>query len=280
MMKLNEMKDLSEIKDYSEWVAQTKMDGEYMFALKKGDNIQLVRYDKQNKAVNIAFKFPELKKAIAELSGDYLLKGEVFSYVKKNKDGVPERCDTSQFNGVQQRANLKDLKEIEKRMETYPLMFCVFDCLYKDGVDLKNSPYKERLEHINSMDLKGILTTPECAYGEEIPAFIERMKERDEEGVVLKKLSGTYETNKRSKTQFKHKFRLCTDVVFTGYETCKDYGIVCYNEEGIRVRCASRVQEIKDLIDTKGSVTLEIEYDSLTEDNKLRMPSFKSKIVG
>lgn len=104
--------------DNGDWFYEEKYDGYRILAYKEGRNVRLMsRNDKDRTAT-----FANIAKAVARLPNDtLLLDGEVVVF---------DRRGVSHFQLLQQL-------KFEPR-------YAAFDCLYKDGVDLRDAPLTDR----------------------------------------------------------------------------------------------------------------------------------------
>ncbi len=100
------------------WVYEEKYDGDRILAYKEGDRVRLLsRNDKDRTG-----SFPAIARAVAELRpATLLLDGEVVVFDKKN---------VSRFQLLQQGKGEP--------------VYAVFDCLYRDGRDLRHEPLPAR----------------------------------------------------------------------------------------------------------------------------------------
>jgi len=172
------------------WVYEEKYDGDRILAYKEGERIRLL----SRNAKDHTAQFGRIGAAITALpSRTLLLDGEVVVF---------DRHGVSRFQLLQQG----------RGEPTY----AVFDCLYRDGGDLRREPLtvrrrilenavgrSERLLVARRLDENGL-----AAYG--------AAKEKGYEGVVAKDLSSPY-IEKRSTAWLKVKVRQKDEFVIVGY---------------------------------------------------------------
>jgi bifunctional non-homologous end joining protein LigD len=104
--------------DKSGWVYEVKYDGDRILAYKEGRKVKLLSRNGKDRTGS----FSNVAKAVANLRDDtLLLDGEVVAF---------DRRGISRFQLLQQ-------------LKSEP-RYAVFDCLYKDGVDLRRAPLAER----------------------------------------------------------------------------------------------------------------------------------------
>jgi bifunctional non-homologous end joining protein LigD len=173
-----------------DWIFEEKYDGVRMLAYKEGAKVSLI----SRNAIDRTERYPRIAQAIAKLKPDTLaLDGEIVIF---DADKV------SRFQFLQ-------------KSEGQPT-FAVFDCIYRDGKDLRKAPLSERrmaLEHSVKPSSSLILSARLDADG--IKAF-EIAKERGFEGLIAKDLSSRYVSG-RSPAWLKVKVRKEDEFVIGGF---------------------------------------------------------------
>jgi bifunctional non-homologous end joining protein LigD len=112
-----------------DWLLERKFDGERCVARKNGAEVRL----ESRTAKDLTATYPEVRAAVAgQRNVDLLLDGEVVAY-----DG-----EQTSFSRLQQRLGVTNPSG--ERVAAYPVVFCVFDLLEADGVDLRGEPLLER----------------------------------------------------------------------------------------------------------------------------------------
>src|ERR1700749_1032137 len=152
--------------DKSNWVYEEKYDGVRMLAYKEGSKVSLT----SRNAIDRTARYPKVAEAIARLKANTLaLDGEIVIF---DEDKV------SRFQFLQ-------------KSEGQPT-FALFDCIYRDGKDLRKAALSERraaLEQSVKPSLNLILSARLDANG--IKAF-EIAKRKGFEGLIAKDLSSKY----------------------------------------------------------------------------------------
>ncbi len=121
---------LTDRRDFDDdWLLERKFDGERCVARKAGTDVRL----ESRTGKDLTATYPEVRTAVAAQAGrDLLLDGEVVAY-----DG-----DQTSFARLQQRLGVA--RPSPEQVVEYPVVYCVFDLLEIDGVDLTDRPLVER----------------------------------------------------------------------------------------------------------------------------------------
>jgi bifunctional non-homologous end joining protein LigD len=172
------------------WIYEEKYDGVRMLAYKEGSKVSLV----SRNAIDRTERYPKIAKAIGKLKPDTLaLDGEIVIF---DADKV------SRFQFLQ-------------KSDGEPT-FALFDCIYRDGQDLRKTPLSERrgvLEQSVKPSSNLILSARLDADG--IKAF-EIAKRKGFEGLIAKDLSSKYVSG-RSPAWLKVKVRKEDEFVIGGF---------------------------------------------------------------
>ncbi len=121
---------LTDRRDFgAEWLLERKLDGERCVASKMGSDARL----ESRSGKVLTSTYPEVRAAVAaQRSRDLLLDGEVVAY-----DG-----EQTSFTRLQQR--LGATQPSPGQVAKYPVVYCVFDLLKVDGVDVTGRSLVER----------------------------------------------------------------------------------------------------------------------------------------
>jgi bifunctional non-homologous end joining protein LigD len=172
------------------WIYEEKYDGVRMLAYKEGAKVTLI----SRNAIDRTALYPKIAEAIAKLKADTLaLDGEIVIFDADN---------VSRFQFLQ-------------KSDGRPT-FAVFDCIYRDGKDLRKVPLSERrvaLERSVRPSSNLILSARLDADG--IKAF-EIAKKKGFEGLIAKDLSSKYVSG-RSPAWLKVKVRKEDEFVIGGF---------------------------------------------------------------
>jgi bifunctional non-homologous end joining protein LigD len=172
------------------WVYEEKYDGVRMLAYKEGGKVTLMsRNDVQRNA-----RYPEIGKAVAGLTAKtLLLDGEIVVFDTKK---------VSRFQMLQQ-----GLGEPQ---------YAIFDCLFKDGTDLRNLPLAERRIVLESSVERTKLLSLSSRVAENGLKAFQIAKQRGFEGIVAKNLASVY-VSRRSPEWLKVKVNQEEEFVIGGF---------------------------------------------------------------
>jgi bifunctional non-homologous end joining protein LigD len=172
------------------WIFEEKYDGVRMLAYKEGSYVSLI----SRNAIDRTARYPLIAQAIARLEADtLLLDGEVVVFDSK---------DVSRFQLLQ-------------RSKGEPA-YAVFDCLYRDGEDLRREPLAVRRRTLESLLKPGqSLRLSQQVSADGVEAFRVASR-RGWEGVIGKDLQSPYES-KRSRYWLKVKVHQQQEFVIGGF---------------------------------------------------------------
>ena len=233
-----------------------------------------------------------------------MLDGELVVF----KEGKPD------FYALAEREHVEEKMRIELLSKIMPATLIVFDILHKDGEDLINLPLIERkkiLEKVVEENERIVISTYVIGKGKK---FFEEVKKRGLEGVMAKKLDSTYQLGKRSKDWLKIKYLKTLDCIICGFTEGTGWreeyfgALLCgiyyqgklryigrvgtgWNEEDLK-QLTSLLKKLEidknpfDVFEEEPSIVekvhwvkpklvAEIKFMNLSEDLKMRAPSFK-----
>jgi bifunctional non-homologous end joining protein LigD len=172
------------------WVYEEKYDGDRMLAYKEGQRVQLL----SRNAKDHTSRYPQIVAAIEKLKpASLLLDGEVVVFDRKK---------VSRFQLLQQSKGQP--------------VFAVFDCLYLNGKDLRESPLSERRAALEKViRAGGVLRLSWRLADNGIEAY-KIAKRRGFEGIVAKDLSSHY-SETRSRSWLKVKVHQEDEFVIAGF---------------------------------------------------------------
>jgi DNA ligase-1 len=195
----------------------------------------------------ITESFPELPDALAGLSQDAILDGEIVAW-SYSEEGAGRALP---FSALQQRLGRK--KVSAELMRRVPVMYLVFDVLYAGGELLLERPLRERMkildgllaaekvthhrgtelqrkpgtqgklifEELDSSTVQRVIRAPFAPVSrpEELEKLFSEAQARGNEGLMIKDLESPYTPGRRGKSWLKMKRELATlDVVVTAVE--------------------------------------------------------------
>ena len=169
--------------DSPEFAFEPKWDGVRTIAFVDGG---LVRLQTRN-LLDCTAQYPEAHGVSEALTGAYqaILDGEIVALDEK---GVPS------FQKLQPRMHLRSETELRKLRKTTPVVYEIFDILWKDGVDLTKRPLRERQQILDeSLTPMGNIRRSEQFIGTGTALFA-AVKEQGLEGIIAKRLDAPYST--------------------------------------------------------------------------------------
>lgn len=197
---------------------EPKFDGFRMQVHKNGDDVAIFSRGLED----MSGMFPDVVAAVHSQieAQDAILEGEALAY-------EPESGRYQPFQVTSQRRRVHNIEEMSASL---PLRLLAFDLLLLDGRDLTRAPYTERREALSSAiapieGLGGIQVSTALITEdpEQIVIFYEDSLEEGLEGIVAKRLDGTYEAGKRGfnwikmKRSYQTLMRDTVDCAIVGY---------------------------------------------------------------
>jgi len=275
-----------------------KYDGIRAQIHKKGNEVKIF----SRKLEDITFFVPEIKEAIKDINGDFILDCEIISF--KNGKPLP-------FNILQRRLRRKNINE--DLIKEIPLYAMVFDVLYFETKPCTELTLKQRKEILSKMKLKEpifivdffIVKTPN-----EIEELFKKSIAEGYEGLMIKDPDSIYTPGKRGKYWIKLKKEFDTiDAVIVAAEyghgkragILSDYTFAVKGENG-ELRIIGKaysgltdeeiefldkklrslaIQEIGNKIIVKPEIVIEVGFDSIQKSDRydsgfaLRFPRIK-----
>jgi bifunctional non-homologous end joining protein LigD len=176
--------------DLKGWVFEEKYDGYRILAYKEGARVTLL----SRNAIDRSARYSRVADAVRALSAQTLvLDGEAVAFDKK---GV------SRFQLVQQGNE--------------EVMYAVFDCLYKNGKDLRREPLSVRRAVMEkSLGASGVLVASKRFSGGGLKAY-QAAKKKGLEGIIGKDLASEYSEG-RSQSWLKVKAHKEDEYVIAGF---------------------------------------------------------------
>jgi bifunctional non-homologous end joining protein LigD len=176
--------------DQPGWTYEEKYDGDRLLAYKEGARVRLVSRNGKGRTD----KFPAIVEAIRQLpSQSLLLDGEV---------AVFDRAGISHFQALQKGSGRP--------------VYAVFDCLYRDGTDLRARPLVERRAALEkAIKGNGVLRLSRILSANGMDAF-RKAKRTGFEGLVAKDLSSPY-VEGRSRYWLKVKIHREDEFIILGF---------------------------------------------------------------
>lgn len=167
----------------------------------------------------VTFMYPDIEKGIEEQihAEEAIFEGEAIAYNPDTNEYLP-------FQLTSQRKRKYDIEEMALKI---PLKYMVFDALFVNGKNLIPTSYIERRKEINKFVKKGdvlyISKEKVIGDGKEMENYFDDAISRGLEGILAKKLDGTYQAGARGwswiklKRSYSSKLDDTVDCVVMGY---------------------------------------------------------------
>ena len=154
-------------------------------------------------------RYPEVRELSRELGARrVILDGEIVAF---DEEGRPS------FERLQSRMHLASDSAVRRRMRDIPATYVAFDLLYLDGHSTLPLTYEQRRELLDALGLEGPAWRAPAYHRGDGSALLAATKELGIEGVVAKRLDGSYESGRRSTGWVKVKNVCEQDVVIGGW---------------------------------------------------------------
>lgn len=184
---------IDEAFDHDDWLFEVKWDGFRTLAFCDQGKVEL----KSRNNLLFNHKFPSIVKVLEKSKGSTILDGEIV---------VVDERGRSDFQLMQ-----------NDHREKGTLYYYVFDLLYKDGIDLRDSPLIERKEALKKY--LTLLEPPIIRFSDHIigkgKKFFKAAKKEKLEGIIGKKIGSKYQS-RRSRDWVKIKVSLRQEIVICG----------------------------------------------------------------
>jgi bifunctional non-homologous end joining protein LigD len=187
----------------SGWRFEPKLDGYRVIACLDGGEVQL----RSRRGQDLTAWFPEI---VAELRTQavesMVLDGEIIVL----NHGRPS------FSALQNRAQLRHARDIERARMDQPAVFMCFDLLHFAGLDVRSAHYGQRSRYLSQCLLPGPHVQRVHVAGDAASLY-EAALNSGFEGIVAKRLAGRYQPGRRSSDWRKLKNFHSAEFVIAGF---------------------------------------------------------------
>ena len=168
------------------WAYEIKWDGVRAIAYSQPGELRL----QSRNLKDITAQYPELARLSRALgSRRAVLDGEI---VALDEQGRPS------FESLQRRMHVSSPSQVKRLVKSTPVTYMLFDLLWLGGHSLMGLPYRERRERLAELRLSGEhFSTPDYFSGNGAQLF-EASAEQGLEGIVAKRLEGSYVPGRRA----------------------------------------------------------------------------------
>ena len=185
-----------------DWLFEIKWDGIRALAFVENGRVLL----RSRTGRNITAQYPDLRDVARQIdAGTAILDGEI---VVLDKDG------SSNFERLQSRMNVR--APSTELVRQAPVTYYVFDLIYCDGYDLRQTPLIDRKEMLRRV----LRSEPPVVYADHViekgKELLEQARQHGLEGIVGKQIRSAY-TEDRSRSWLKFKITRELDAVVGGY---------------------------------------------------------------
>ena len=186
------------------WSYEPKVDGYRAIAFVQDGAVRL----QSRRGIDLTPAFPEITAGLATQAVDrMILDGEILAL---DAAGRPS------FNALQNRATLKQPKEIAEAQRQTSVVFLCFDLLHFAGLNLRGNPYVDRRRYLSQcllpsahIQLVHVSDDAERLYAAALESGFE--------GIVSKRKDSTYQPGRRSTAWLKTKAVHSSEFVVGGY---------------------------------------------------------------
>lgn len=181
--------------DNEDWLFEVKFDGYRATAAIQNNTVALV----SRNGISFNTKYPEIAKTLEKIDNDMILDGEIVVEDPKGK---------SHFQWLQNHSD---------NPKQGTLKFYVFDILYFQGYDLRALELLQRKKILKAIlpRLRNIIYS-EHTIGDGIKAY-KSAEKKNGEGIIAKKITSKYRTDKRTKDWLKIKTEQQQEMVIGGF---------------------------------------------------------------
>ncbi|MGA3192406.1 MAG: non-homologous end-joining DNA ligase [Candidatus Bathyarchaeia archaeon] len=276
-----------------DWIFEVKWDGIRAISYVDDDLSIRSRNDKE-----LRYNFPELEE-LKNLATNAVLDGEI----------IVMKAGSTDFQKLIERSKVNSQRDIEYMSREFPATYVVFDILETHGKPLINLPLIERKSILKENLREGKHVTTSLFVEEEGEIYYQEALKKGVEGIMAKKKDSPYTPGMRSDNWLKIKKLLSCDCVIFGYtagegnreETFGALVLGLYERDkpayvgkvgtGFSLTSMKHLMELFRRLETqektlegvdasekvtwlKPELVCEIVYQTVTKDNRLRMPRF------
>ena len=185
-----------------EWLFEIKWDGERALAFIQAGEVEF----RSRSGRNITLEYPELKSVVKQLNArKAIVDGEIVALDDEGR---------SDFTKIQPRFGVSNPPV--SLQQKNPVTYYIFDLLYCDGFDLRNSPLEKRKELLQKL----LRPSHKIRYSDHVvekgAELFDIAKERRLEGIIAKRRDSPY-LGKRTSSWLKFKIVHDLDVVIGGW---------------------------------------------------------------
>lgn len=192
------------------WLFEPKLDGYRVIATVRDGEVRLW----SRRGLDATRDYPCVVEALQGLSGELVLDGEV---VALDERGMPS------FDLLKERLGQIKQARFGTPASRFPLVYYVFDLLYRDGLDLRGVPLERRkVLLVDALFPSEVVRPVDTIEGEGLIAF-QAAANLGLEGLIAKHRRSVYEAGRRSPQWLKLKTVQTDEFVIGGYTAGKGH---------------------------------------------------------
>ena len=258
---MDEESEWDKISEYrTNYIAEAKFDGIRMLA-QKMDGIVKIHRGLDNVKNE---QFPEVLKQLANMPDNTMYDGEL-CILNNSSDELL----SADFSAIQKRILLKEPRKIDFLSAKNPAKFMAFDCLIRNGVDIRGKPLLQRKQQIENC-IKTLEYKPD--------ELLQMIQKNDMEGIVIKDPNGI---GNKGWVKFKNWIEATYKVIGTNSLSQNISSLELENLQGIavgKVNYQFNEPELQtDQIKEKLIGSLVEVRSMFTSKGKVRFPSLQKK---
>jgi bifunctional non-homologous end joining protein LigD len=195
---------VKEVPEGGDWQFEVKWDGIRAFLVLKGETVTI----KSRSGRDITHLFPEITEAAHHLKcHTAILDGEIV---------VLDKVGRSVFKNVMSRMHTKGVKRIKQLSRAMPATLYLFDTVFVDGVDVRETILKLRQKWLRQIVARpGAIRAAEALY--EGLALYHAAEKMGLEGIIAKRILSKYQMGTRSPDWVKIKFHSTAECIILGF---------------------------------------------------------------
>jgi len=187
------------------WIYEPKLDGMRALTVLRDGKARMF----SRRGLEITNQYPKLALQLPLVSPqNIVIDGEIIALDAKGRPS---------FQQLQQRMNLTKSVDIAKQEQLVPVFYFVFDILEIGGFDLTNAPLRERKRVLSQALVINEMVRIIDYFDEDGDLAYDACIQNGFEGIVAKRLEGSYEIGRRSPSWVKVKAQQTEDFVIGGY---------------------------------------------------------------
>jgi bifunctional non-homologous end joining protein LigD len=187
-----------------DWVFEPKLDGIRALAYVSPNGTEI--YSRRGQL--LAYRYPSLTEELSSNKNSFVIDGELVAFDQNSRPS---------FERLQERSGLTKVADIKIADQENPIKYYIFDILFLNGKNLRNLPLIERKKILHQTIKPTGHIEPVQELGSDGDWAFKACMENGLEGVVGKKLSSLYQTNRRSADWLKLKSTFTDEFLICGY---------------------------------------------------------------